>query len=478
MISQLLLTFSDPSRRRWWSLALVGMAFLMTILDSTSMLAAIPSIEDSLRLTLEETQWTITAYAIAFSGPLLVFGRLADRFGPRRMLIIGMSVRILAALACGLATSPEFLIIARAVQGASAAIIAPAALSIVVILFREGPERNKALGIWAGLGAVGATTGLLLGGVLTDTWGWHWVFWINIPAGILVIAASPRLLSSDRKAEVARPSGLLSGMLLTSVLALSVFAITRTPTVGLLNWSTGGVSVLAALLTIILVHIERSAAQPLIPRAWTRSRAIVGGNLGVLFAGIVVNGMLITLTAHAQLTLKWSAIEFGLVTAVMTITSIVGSTLAQRIVRRAGLRNLVALGMAFLAVACLTLAETVASNGGQFWLLFIALVIFGVGLGGVMVGSQISALTGVEELNSGTAAGLVDTSFSIGAALGVAICSSVAATTLESNVGQGWGFGAAAIIAVIGGLTSPLLPKGRTTRSTTLRKSQLESSSE
>ena len=179
-------------------LALLGTAFFMTVLDGTSLLTALPSIENDLRLGGPVIQWTVTAYALAFSGPLLLCGRAADLLGRRRMFLIGMVLRVLASLLCGLAPSAGLLVAGRALQGVSAAIIAPAALSMVMNAFPEGAERNRALGVWGGLGGIGATAGLLLGGLITETLGWRWVFWINLPVGLAVLALAPAVLRESR----------------------------------------------------------------------------------------------------------------------------------------------------------------------------------------------------------------------------------------------------------------------------------------
>ncbi|HEV7973850.1 MFS transporter [Amycolatopsis sp.] len=416
--------------RRWYVLSLLGTAFFMTILDGTSLLTALPSIERDLGLDGPGIQWTVTVYALAFSGPLLFCGRAADLLGRRRVFLVGMVLRVVASLLCGLAPSVELLVAARALQGFSVAIIAPAALSMVMNVFSEGTERNKALGIWGGLGGIGATAGLLLGGVVTEGLGWQWVFWINVPIGLFVLLLAPALLPESRDRERARTFDLAGASTITAVLVLLVYAITRVPLAG---WGSAvGPLVGAVVLATAFVLIERRSAAPLMPFRILRSRTLVGGNLVVLVAGMAVDGMLITVTAYAQQTLGWSAAHFGLVAAVMTVTAVVGALVGQRCVTKFGIRPVAATGTILLAMACLLFAQG---------LLVVPLLVFGAGMGGATVAAQIAALSGVAEKESGLAAGLVDTSFAIGTALGVAVCSSIGGQTA---------FVAAAAFAVAG----------------------------
>ena len=439
------------TKNRWHVLALLGTAFFMTILDGTSLLSALPSIERDLGLHGPAIQWTVTVYALAFSGLLLLFGRAADLLGRRKVFLAGMVLRVLSSLLCGLAPSLEILVAARALQGISAAIIAPAALSMVMNAFAEGPERNKALGIWGGLGGFGATAGLLLGGLITDTLGWQWVFWVNIPVGVTILLLAPVLLR-ERRTHI-RGFDLAGALTITPALVLLVYVISRVPSEG---WD-GSLLAAAAVLVALFVVIERRSAAPLLPFRLLRSRVLVGGNLLLLIAGLVVDGMLITLTSHVQQVLGWSAVQFGLAAAVMTVTSVVGALFSQRVVTRLGIRQVAASGTVLLGVACLLLTRI--SADGSLGLLLLALLVFGAGMGTAAVCSQIAALTSVVERDSGLAAGLADTSFAIGTALGVAICSSVAtasASTIGGPVtfaltsGHRTAFATAAIFAAIG----------------------------
>ncbi|MFF4778594.1 MFS transporter [Microtetraspora fusca] len=456
-------------------LALLGTAFFMTILDGTSLLTALPAIEHGLHLHGPAIQWTVTAYALAFGGLLLSCGRAADLLGRRRVLIAGMLLRVVASLACGLAPSIQVLVAARVLQGVSAAIIAPAALSMVMNAFPEGTERNKALGIWGGLGGLGATAGLLLGGIITDTLGWQWVFWINVPVGALVLALAPAILCESRDRAGSRSFDIAGALTITSALALLVYVITRMQTSGWANGKTAGLLVAVVVLVWLFILIEKRSAAPLVSFRALRSHMLIGGNLLLLIAGMAVDGMLITLTSFVQQVLGWPAAQFGLVTAMMTVTAVAGALLSQRVVTRLGLRRVAAAGTVLLGCGCLLLTRMPA--GGPMSLLPIALCLFGAGMGAVTVCAQIAALTGVTENDSGLAAGFADTSFAIGTALGTAICASVAAARtsaisgpapLALTAGQHAAFEAAGVFAAIALITALTLLSKRSDRSRTV----------
>lgn len=410
-------------------LLLLGTAFFMTVLDGTSLLTALPEIEAGLHLHGSAVQWTVTAYALGFAGPLLPCGRAADLYGRRRMFLAGMTLRVFASLLCGLAPNAGLLVAGRALQGLSAAVIAPAALSMVTTAFPEGPERNRALGVWGGLGGTGATAGLLLGGVVTATLGWPWVFWINLPVGLAVLALAPRLLPESRGRK--RPLGLAGAATLTLAATLVVYAITRPPASAAQAVALAAAAGAAALF----VSAERRARSPLVPPSVLRGRSLLGGNAVILVAGMAVDGMLVTLTSYAQGRLGWSAARFGLVAAVMTVTSVAAALVAQRRVTRVGVRPVAVTGLLLLAGACALLTRS-----GDTAMVVGALLVFGAGMGGVVVGAQISALAGVAGEHAGLAAALADSSFALGTALGVAIC---------GNAGRA-GFAAAGGCALLG----------------------------
>lgn len=349
-----------------------------------------------------------------------------DLLGRRKVFLAGMSLRVLASLGCGFAPTVEVLVAARALQGVSAAVIAPAALSMVMNAFAEGGERNRALGIWGGIGGFGATAGLLLGGLITDTLGWQWVFWINVPVGVVVLTLAPVMLIESRDRVRVRSFDLAGALTVTSALVLFVYAITGVPGVGWSGRQVLGPLAGAMALTGLFVVIERRSKAPLVPFGVLRSRSLIGGGLLLLVTGVAVDGMLIVLTVHAQSVLGWSPVRFGLTAGVMTVAAVVGALVCQRVVTRTGVRPVAVVGTALLGGACLLLNRVVSEHSSPEPLM-LALLVFGAGMGTATVCAQIAAFTGVAEQHSGLAAGLADTCFAIGTALGVAIAGSVVA---------------------------------------------------
>jgi EmrB/QacA subfamily drug resistance transporter len=417
--------------RRWLALALLGTAFFMVILDGTIVFTALPVIADELAFSTGSAQWVMSAYLLCFGGLLLLGGRTADLLGRRRVFMAGVGLFVSSSLLCGLAWSGGVLIAARVVQGASAAIMAPTALSLLMTVFPEGPDRNKALGIWGGIGGIGATAGLLIGGPVTEVLGWEWIFFINVPVGISVLFLTPRLLPESVDEDCVRCFDIAGAVTVTSAVLLLIYAISEAPDVGWGDVQTIGLLAASIALFVLFWRIEARSPGPLVPLRIFRSRSLVGGNLVLLTAGICIDGMLLIATLYAQDVLGYSTIQFGLMTAVMTVMSVIGAYSAQAIVTRAGPRLVGAAGMVLLGAGCLLLTQ-VSAGGSYLDDLFLGLLIFGAGLGAAFVASQIAALTGVADEESGLAAGIVDSSFNIGGALGVAILSTVAVASTEA----------------------------------------------
>jgi EmrB/QacA subfamily drug resistance transporter len=416
--------------RRWLALALLGTAFFMVILDGTIVYVALPSIDIALGFSAGGLQWVMSAYLLTFGGLLLLGGRSADLLGRRRMFMVGVALFAAASLLCGLAWSDQVLVGARVLQGIAAAILAPTALSLLTTVFNEGPERNKALGIWGGIGGVGATSGLLIGGPVTEGLGWEWVFFINVPVALGVLALCPLLLPESRAQGPRRVYDLAGAVTITSALVLLVYAVSEAPDVGWAGLRTIGSLAAAAALIAAFVRIEARSVAPLVPLRIFRSRTLVGGNLVLLAAGAALDGTLIIVTLYAQEVLGYSAVQFGLGVAVLTVMSVAGAVSGQALVTRVGLRPVALTGMILVGAACLVLTQ-VSADGSYFGDLFLGLLLFGAGLGATFVAAQIAGLSGVPEQESGLAAGLVDCSFNIGSALGIAVLSSVAVARTE-----------------------------------------------
>jgi EmrB/QacA subfamily drug resistance transporter len=418
----------DP--RRWWALALLCGAFLMVLLDSTIVIVALPSIQADLAFSEQGLQWVLSAYAITVAGLLLLGGRAADLLGRRRVFMVGIAFFTAASLFCGLAGSPAALLAGRAVQGVGAAIMTPTALSIISTTFPEGSERNKALGIWGGMGGIGASAGWLIGGPLVDGPGWEWIFFINIPLGLAALALSPVLLHESRAALSRRSYDPAGAVTITGALVLLVYAVVEAPDAG---WGDVGTILLfagSAVLLSAFALIESRHRAPLVPLRVLRSRTLVGANLVMVLFGTAAYGVPFILTLYAQQVLGYSAVKFGLGTAVLAVMVAVGSVVGQGIVLRAGFRAVAAAGMALIGAGSLLLTQ-VSVGGSYFGDIFFGLLVCGAGIGLAFVTATVAALAGVAEHEAGLASGLSNTALQIGAALGVAIVTSVAVSRSE-----------------------------------------------
>ncbi len=372
-----------------------------------------------------DLQWVLSAYLLSFGGLLLLGGRAADLLGRRRLFMVGTALFALASLACGLAVSVPGLIIARVVQGVAAAIMTPTALSIVTTTFAEGAERNKALGIWAAIGGIGATAAWLIGGPITEGLGWEWIFFINVPVALGVVTLSPVLLRESRDRAHRRQFDAAGAVTITAALVALVYAVVEAPKVGWADGQTVGLLAAFAALLALFAAIEARSDAPLAPLRVFRSRALVGGNIVLLTLGMLAFGMPFILTQYAQGVLHYSPLEFGLASVVMPVTAAIGSVTGQAIATRGGLRWIAGAGLALTGFACLLLAG-VSVNGSYLGDMFFGLLVFGPGLGAAYVAGSIGSLAGIAEADAGLASGLNNSSFQIGGAIGVAILSTVA----------------------------------------------------
>lgn len=450
---------TGPDPRRWKALAVLGTAYFMVTLDAQIVAVALPSIQDDLGFSTGNAQWVFSAYLLTFGGLLMLGGRAADLLGRRRLFMVGTSLFLVSSLVCGIAWTGGVLITARAVQGMSAAIMVPTALSILMTTFYEGSERNKALGVWTALAASGATAALLIGGPLTDWLGWEWIFLINIPVATAMLALSPVLLRESRDRGRRRAFDPAGAATITAALVLLVYAVVEAPDAGWSSGQTTGLLAGSAALLLLFTIIEARSAAPLVPLRIFRSRALVGGNAVMVVLGTVVFGMGFTLTQYAQQVLGYSAVAFGLGTVVYAVMAVIGSAIGQAVATRAGFRavgSIAGVGMFLVTVGCLLLTQ-VSADGSYFEDIFFGLLVFGPGLGACFVAAAIAALTGVSERESGLASGINNATFQIGGALGVAITSSVAVSYTagpDPLVAMAAGFQAAfvacAVVAAIG----------------------------
>ena len=461
---------AGPDPRRWWALALLCGAFFMVLLDGTIVLVALPSMGADLGFSEPGLQWVISAYALTFGGLLLLGGRAADLLGRRRLFMAGVLVFTAASLLCGLAWSADALIAARAFQGVGAAIMTPTALSLVSTTFTEGAERYKALGIWGGLGGIGATAAWLIGGPLVDGPGWEWIFFINIPLGLAALALSPVLLRESRAALTRRSYDPAGALTITGALVLLVYALVEAPDFGWGDGQTIGLVAGSAVLLAAFTVVESRHRAPLVPLRLLRSRTLVGANAVMLLIGTVAVGMPFILTLYAQQVLGYSAVKFGLGTVVLAVAVTVGAIVGQAAVLKLGFRTVAATGLALMGAGSLLLTQ-VSVAGSYFGDIFFGLLVIGPGIGLAFVTATVAALAGVAEQESGLASGLSNTALQIGAALGVAIVSTVAVSRSEDYLAANEGadplvvltegfqsaFAACVVLAGIGAVLALLL---------------------
>jgi EmrB/QacA subfamily drug resistance transporter len=461
----------DP--RRWKALTLLCGAFFMVLLDATIVLVALPSIEADLGFSEQGLQWVLSAYALTYGGLLLLGGRAADLLGRRRLFMTGVLFFTAASLLCGLAWSPAALLVARVAQGVGAAIMTPTALSIITTTFPEGAERNKALGIWGGLGGIGAAAAWLVGGPLVDGPGWEWIFFINIPLGLAALALSPRLLSESRGGLTRRSYDATGALTITGALVLLVYAVVEAPDVG---WGDARTLLLfagSAVLLAAFALIESRHRAPLVPLRFTRSRTRVAANAVMLLVAALAVGIPFVLTLYAQQVLGYSAVEFGVGSVVLAVTVTVGAIVAQAAVLKVGFRPVAVTGMALMGAGSLLLTQ-VSVGGSYFGDIFFGLLVAGPGIGLAFVTATVAALAGAAEDESGLASGLSNTALQIGGALGVAIVTTVAvsrsADFLAANEGanqllalnEGFQSAFLALVVLAGiGLALALLLPGR-----------------
>jgi EmrB/QacA subfamily drug resistance transporter len=408
-------------------LTLIVVAQFMVVLDIAIVNVALPSIKTDLHFSQESLQWVITAYAIFFGGVLLLGGRLADLLGRRRLFMGGLALFTVASLLDGLAWSEASLITFRAIQGLGAALLSPAALSILTTTFREGRERNLALGIWGAASGSGGAAGVLLGGALTSALSWSWIFFINVPVGIVVIALSPLVLRESRADLAHRHFDVSGAASITGGLMLLVYALTRAAQHGWVTAETIGLLAASAALIGAFFVIELRSAAPLLPLRIFKLRTLSASNASGLLMGGAIFAQFFLLTLYMQQVLHYSALETGVAYIGLTLTIIVFSTVAQAAVTRIGVRRVLPVGLALSTVALVFFAR-LPVDGHYFTDLFPPFLISGLGLALAFVPMSIGALTGVREADAGIASGLINTTQQIGGAIGVAVATTVATT--------------------------------------------------
>jgi EmrB/QacA subfamily drug resistance transporter len=423
------------ARRKWFALALLLGVQFMVVLDIAIVNVALPSIQTDLGFSQEDLQWVVSAYALLFGGFLLLGGRVADLLGRRRVFVAGLVVFTGASLLSGLAWSDTALIAARGLQGLGAAMITPAALSILTTTFAEGKERNAALGAWGAVGAFGAVAGVLLGGVLTDALSWEWVFYVNVPVGIAGLALTPLFLNESRDARV-KSFDVPGAALVTGGLVALVYAITQANDYGWSSLETAGLFGGAIVLLAAFVGWEARTAEPLMPFSIFRLRTVVGANVAGLILGTALFAMFLVLTLYMQQVLGYSAMKTGVAYLAVAGTAIVWSGLAAQLVTRVGVKPVLVAGMSFLSIGLIYFTQ-VSTGGSYLGDLLPGFLLISIGMGFSFVPISIAALAGVKPAEAGLASGLINTSQQIGGALGIAVLSAVAASATEESLASG-----------------------------------------
>lgn len=415
---------TDKPKNHWWILIVLALAQFMVVLDSSIVNVALPKIQDAFHMPQSSLQWLVTAYTLAFGGFLLLGGRAADLYGRRKMFVIGTAIFGIASLIDGLAQSGGMLIALRAVQGLAAALMAPAALSIVLVTYREGHERNTALSVWGAVASGGAAAGVLFGGLITQYWGWRWNFFINIPIAIAVVAAAWRLVPSHDSEETHNELDLPGAVSITGALMLLVYGLVEAPSHGWTAHSTLGYFIVAALLLAYFVMNEQRAKHPLVPFKIFRIRNVTAANLVQMpiMAGMFSSFFFTSL--YAQKVLGYSPVKTGLSFLVIPLCIAISAINAPRLVKKIGFKPILVVAPLITGSALFWLAH-VRVNGNFVYDLLPAFILMGLGMGATFISITIAATSGVSGKESGLASGLLNTAQQIGGAVGLAILTGV-----------------------------------------------------
>jgi EmrB/QacA subfamily drug resistance transporter len=469
-------TESRTPSHPWLILVLLCLAQFMVILDIMVMQVALPEIGRSLDMDRASLTWVITSYTVAFGGLLILGGRLADAVGRRTTFLVGLALFTGASLTAGLATSGAMLLTSRVVQGVGAAVLSPSALSILTTVF-TGRERNRALGIWGAISAAGAAVGFVVGGALTSGPGWEWVFYINVPVGVLIFAMVPAVVPAQRRETGARadvPGGLIG----TAAVALLIYGLIRAGDTG---WTSASALLpvgLAVLLGVGFVLVERRTAVPLVPLRLIRRPPLPGATAMMVLATGVLLGMYFVSSVYLQHAKGYSPLRTGLVFLPVAVATAAGAHLAAGHLSKVGPRLIGAAAMALSAVG-LALMAFVGIGGDTLTALLPGFVLAGIGLGAAFVTAITSGLSAVPEQHAGVASGILNTGHELGASLGVAVISTIAAAGFDAPPTAGAAAGSAALASFENALlaaavcaavlavlaATALLPKGRLARS-------------
>jgi EmrB/QacA subfamily drug resistance transporter len=417
----------------WLVLVIVGIAQFMVILDATIVNVALPSIQRGLHFSPTSLQWIVNAYTLAFGGFLMLGGRAADLIGRRRLFIVGIVLFSAASLMNGLASSAGILVAGRALQGLGGALVSPAALSVLTTTFAEGRERTTALGVWSAVAVGGGAVGLLLGGVLTSLFSWQWVFFVNVPVGIIAIVLALRFVPESRVENARGGVDVAGAVSVTAGLVVLVYALVNAQTAGWLSVETLGLGVLAVALLSAFVMLESRLRHPLIRLGIFRMRSITGANAAMLLVAGGMFAMFYFASIYVQEVLGYSALRAGLAFLPVTAGIIAGAGLSQQLIRRVGVRAVGLTGMSIAAVGLLVLSR-IPVAGTYLGDLLPGLMIMAVGMGLTFVPITLIATTNVGAEDAGLASGLLNTAQQLGGAIGLAVLSTLAANSTASTL--------------------------------------------
>jgi EmrB/QacA subfamily drug resistance transporter len=446
----------SQSTNKWVVLVLICIAQFMVILDATIVNVALPSIQKDLNLSEGNLQWIVNAYTLVFGGFLLLGGRAGDLLGRKRIFLIGLVIFTVASLLDGLASSEGMLIAARSLQGLGAALVSPAALSIIATTFEEGAERARALGVWAAIAIGGSAVGLILGGVLTQYFSWPWIFFVNVPVGIVTFVLSLRLIPESRDEEAERSYDVAGAVTVTGGLMALVYAIVDAQSAGWGSAKTLGFFALAAALLIAFVVIELRAKAPLVRLSIFRIRSLLTANVAMFLAASGIFAMFFFNTLYLQRVLGYGPLKAGLAFLPFTAGIMISAGIASQFAPRIGVRPVAAAGF-LLTAAGLALLTQLPVHGSYTTDVLPALILSSLGMGAVFMPLTLIATTGLDDDDQGLASGLFNTSQQVGGALGLAVLSTIATSKTASAGGSPahalvtgfhWAFAGGAVVMV------------------------------
>lgn len=447
---------SRHASNKWIVLVLICLAQFMVILDATIVNVALPSIQKDLHLSEGSLQWIVNAYTLVFGGFLLLGGRAGDLLGRKRLFLVGLVIFTGASLLDGLSSSEGMLVAARCVQGLGAALISPAALSIISTTFEEGAERARALGVWAAIAIGGSAVGLVLGGFLTQTFSWPWIFFVNVPVGVIAFFLSLRIVPESRDEQAHRSYDIAGATTVTGGLMALVYAIVDAQSAGWGSPKTLGFFGLAAILLVAFVVIEMRTKAPLVRLSIFRIRSLLTANIAMFLAMSGMFAMFFFNTLYIQRVLGYGPLKAGVAFLPFTAGIMISAGFASQFAPRVGVRPIAAAGFV-LTAAGLVLLTMLPTHGSYGVNVLPAILVASLGMGAIFMPLTLIATTGLDDEDQGLASGLFNTSQQIGGALGLAVLSTLAASKTSSAggsqahqlvVGFHWAFGAGAIVVV------------------------------